>query len=200
MDIILLGDPAAGKATQAARLVKKYKLIDFDMGKELRRLQRTGSSNVKDTLARTLSKGKLTPTQLYRSITKRTIDRAPKNKGILFDGHPKMIGEAKLVSKWLREVGRKNIIVLYLSIPEREILKRMRDRREYFKGKYSKRPDDNPKAMQRRIKYFRSGIKEVTKFFNSKYPFKKISGMGSRTEVHAEILKAVEQLNEFNKK
>jgi len=195
MDIILLGDPAAGKATQAEKLLKKYKLVDFDMGKTLRAVQRgRGNTHLKSILARTLSKGKLTPTYIYRQITKRTILTTPKTKGILFDGHPKMISEARLVSKWLKERGRGPVYVIYLSIPDREIFKRMQDRREYFKGKFSKRPDDNPKAMQLRIKYFRTDIKKVLNFFEKTYPFKKISGLGTKAEVHAKIVKAI---NEF---
>ena len=36
-NLILLGDPAAGKATQVALIVKRYGMFDFDMGHELRR-------------------------------------------------------------------------------------------------------------------------------------------------------------------
>jgi len=195
MDIILLGDPAAGKATQAAALLKKYKLIDFDMGKELRKIQRgRGNAAIKNKLAKTLNKGKLTPTNIVRGILKDKIYSAPKHKGILFDGTPKMISEAKLVAKWLRAVGRDRVYFLYLSIPDREIIKRMSGRQEYFKGKFSKRPDDNPAAMRRRIKYFRSGIKDVIKFFNQQYPHKQISGIGTKAEVHKKIVNA---LNEF---
>ena len=32
-NIILLGDPGAGKATQAAYFAKKYDMLDYDMGK-----------------------------------------------------------------------------------------------------------------------------------------------------------------------
>lgn len=195
MDIILLGDPAAGKATQAAKLLKKYKLIDFDMGKTLREIQwGKGNPRLKKILERTYNKGKMTPTYLYRQITKDKILKTSKRVNILFDGHPKQISEAKLVSKWLKQRGRGPVYVLYLSVPEKEIFKRMRNRREYFKGKFSKRPDDTPAAMHRRVKYFRSGIKNVIAFFSKNYPYKKISGLGAKTEVHGRIVKAI---NEF---
>ena len=34
LNIILLGDPAAGKATQSKLLMQKFPLYDLDMGKE----------------------------------------------------------------------------------------------------------------------------------------------------------------------
>src|SRR5579872_566253 len=196
MQIILLGDPAAGKATQAKKLLKKYNLVDFDMGEELRKIQfGRGNAKLKKVLARTYSKGKLTPTWLVRAILKKKIFSIPKNKAILFDGHPKMIDEAKLVSKWLSQIGRPEVQVLYLSIPEKEIIKRMSKRIEYVKGKKIKRTDDNPKAMHLRIKYFRSGINEVIDFFKKKYPFKRISGLGSTAAVHQRIIKAIGKTN-----
>ena len=195
MEIILLGDPAAGKATQAKKLSRKFKLIDFDMGEELRKIQfGSGNAKLKKVLARTYSKGKLTPTWLVRSILKKGIYAAPKSKGILFDGFPKMFGEARLASKWLDAAGRNQVYVFYLNIPEKEIIKRMRSRVEVVNGKKIKRTDDNLKAMHVRIKYFRTGINKVIEFFSKKYQFKKINGMGSVEAVHQRILKAI---NEF---
>src|SRR4051812_14218281 len=101
LNIILLGDPAAGKATQAAFLVKKYPLYDLDMGKELRILKRK-DPKVRALLEGSYDKGNLTQTDLVRSIHKQRIESTPKNKGILFDGNPKMVGEARLITKWLR--------------------------------------------------------------------------------------------------
>lgn len=187
LNIILLGDPAAGKATQSALLCKKFKLIDLDMGKELRRIKNKelrSRYNLKDTL----EKGRLTPTQLVRGILEDKITSAPQFKGILFDGTPKMLGEAKLVYKWLKQQHRKDPIVIYLSVPVSETMRRMSDRKEYFRGKFSKRADDNDKALKNRIAYYRKNISEVINFFQTKYKFKKISGLGSREEVSKKIM------------
>ena len=62
LNIILLGDPAAGKATQAKLLVKKYKLYDFDMGAEL--MRRRKKDRALDKMLRVYNdEGKLTPTE-----------------------------------------------------------------------------------------------------------------------------------------
>src|SRR3989344_4844417 len=153
LNIILLGEPASGKATQAKFLAKKYNLFDFDMGRELR-LARKKDKRIDRSLKRTTDHGKLTPTSIVRQILKERIFKTKKNKGILFDGHPKMIGEAKLAHKWLKQKGSKesDILVLYISIPYEEVVKRMLGREEYFKGKYSKRADDNEKALRNRAK------------------------------------------------
>ena len=191
-NIILLGDPAAGKATQAAMLVKKFPLYDLDMGKELRILKKK-DTRVKRLLEGTYDKGNLTQTDLVRSIHKQKIISAPKQKGILFDGTPKMLGEARLISKWLKQEGRNQALLIYLSIPMSETVKRMRDRLFYFRGKFSKRADDNTEALKNRVRYYRKNVAAVVKYFQALYPYKKISGLGSRQQVERRILQFLRQ-------
>src|SRR4051812_11243616 len=107
LNIILLGDPAAGKQTHAAELSKKHKMYDLDMGRELRVLDKgTKNSALKKVLDKTLNQGKLSPTKIVQEIFKHKFATIPKSKGILFDGTPKMIGEARLVHKLLQQTGR----------------------------------------------------------------------------------------------
>lgn len=197
LNIILLGDPAAGKATQAKFLISKYKLLDLDMGQEMRHiLNGKGSKTLKKSLKETTNKGKLAPTAIVRAIHKEKILKAPKSKGILFDGTPKMIGEAKLVYKWMQQVKRtpENVIALYLHIPEKEVLKRAKNRVEYYKGKFSKRPDDSFDSLKNRVKYYRKNIAQVVTFFKSKYSYKEINGLGTRTEVRKRIDRAITEI------
>ncbi len=178
--MILLGDPASGKATQAARIVNRYRLYDFDMGREVTRPAIRARFDYKGTTA----KGNLTPTDVVRGILRRTVPKVPRERGILFDGHPKMIGEAKLVAKLLRENKRANPLVIYLSIPTTEILRRMEKRM---------RDDDTPEAMRRRQRYYHEQISKVIAFFKKRYKFKKVSGLGTRIEVWKRIKKIVEK-------
>lgn len=193
MNIILLGDPAAGKATQSALLAKKFHLYDLDMGRELRKIKNRESRS-KYRLAQTLDKGKLTPTRLVRRILREKIHATSAGKGILFDGTPKMAGEAKLVWKLLKAERRRGPVVIYLSIPLNETIQRMSNRQEYFKGKFSKRTDDTNEALKNRVNYYRKNIAQVVDFFYRRYPFKKISGVGSVAGVQRRILAAIKEL------
>jgi adenylate kinase family enzyme len=179
LNIILLGDPAAGKATHGEFLAKKFNLYDLDMGRELRNLEHDSKLRKKYKLDKTLDSGKLTPTELVRDLLHDKIHSTPKNRGILFNGTPKMLGEAKLVAKWLKQEKRDNVLFIYLSIPLTETMRRMTARTSYFRGKFSKRPDDNNKALKNRIAYYKKNITEVVAFFKKIYPFEKISTVGT---------------------
>jgi adenylate kinase family enzyme len=154
-------------------------LYDLDMGRELRQLEHNPKLRKKYRLDKTLDSGKLTPTELVRNLLHDKIHGTSGKKGILFNGTPKMLGEAKLVAKWLKEEKRDNVIFVYLSIPVSETIRRMTGRKTYFHGKFSKRPDDNNKALKNRLNYYKVNIKQVITFFKKHYPFMKISTLGT---------------------
>jgi adenylate kinase len=187
LNIILLGDPAAGKATHGAFLAKKYDLYDLDMGRELRSLEHNPTLRKKYKLDQTLDNGKLTPTELVRNLLRDKIHATKKTQGILFNGTPKMLGEAKLVAKWLKAEKRQKVIFIYLSIPLKETIRRMTARKTYFKGKFSKRPDDNDRALKNRISYYKNNISQVVKYFKKLYPSLTISTLGSITEARKRL-------------
>jgi adenylate kinase family enzyme len=185
-NLILLGDIASGKATQASRLAKRYHLYDFDMGREVRRPAIKKLYNYR----RTTGRGALTPTRVVRAILAARIMKMPADTGILFDGHPKMIGEAKLVARLLKGKGRTTVFFIYLTIPMAETLKRIRLRR-----KSVKRADDALSAAKRRkLGYYRTQIfAKVVPFFASRYPYKRVSGMGTREQVFRRLVNVIER-------
>lgn len=197
LTIVLIGDPAAGKATQAAFLAKRYNLYDFDMGKELN-IKRSKNKAFDILLTKNTDRGHLTPTNEVQKILKEVISRAPKPNGILFDGHPKMLTEAKLAAKLLKQSGRVAPMVIYLSIPLAETVKRMHDRKGYFAGKFGKRADDSDEALKNRARYYRINIAAVLKFWSAKYQFKKINALGTVTQVRKRVDKAIKKFIKDN--
>jgi adenylate kinase len=182
-NLILLGDPASGKGTQSGRLIKHYRLYNFDMGEEVRK----PSVRARYAYAKTTAAGKLAPTGIVRRILHDVIRTAPKDQGILFSGHPKMIGEARLAAKWLKQYHRTDPLVIYLHIPTAAVFRRAEKRRAYVGGKLVKRDDDSEQALLNRKKYYKEQISRVVAFFKKKYVFKKISGVGTEAAVEKRI-------------
>jgi len=179
-NLILLGDPASGKGTQAERLAKKYHFYNLDMGHEVRKPE----ARAQFDYAKTTGIGKLTPTAIVRGIFKRVIAVVPAKKGILFNGTPKMINEAKLVARELSRAKRSEPLVIYLTIPTVEIIQRL--------GKRG-RDDDSMQALRNRQKYYKEQITRVVAFFGERYTVKKISGMGTEAEVEKKIEAAIKK-------
>lgn len=179
----MLGDPASGKATQGKYLAAKYHLYDIDMGRILREIKE-GSHHSKfaKQLIRTMDKGKLAPTKIVRGLLEESVQKASQKTGILFNGTPKMLGEAKLVKKLLEKYRpNQKTFVIYLHLSLAESLKRVR-------GKKRRRADDTLAGMQNRVRYYRKNIVEVTNFFKKYYDFEVVNGLGTRSEVKKRIL------------
>lgn len=188
-NLILLGDPASGKGTQSVRLARRYHLYNFDMGAEVRK----PAVRTKFDYAKTTGAGNLTPTAVVRGILQTKIATVPRGQGILFNGHPKMIGEARLAAKWLREAGRSDPLVIYLSVPAGVTLQRAAKRKVRIDGKLVRREDDNGQALLNRRRYYREQVAQVVAFFKERYLFRKISGVGSEAEVYGRIAAAIEK-------
>jgi adenylate kinase len=189
LNLILLGNPASGKGTQAARLTKKYHFFDLDMGRELRK----PLVRAQFDYAKTTAVGHLTPTAIVRGIFKEVIGAVPSDKGILFNGTPKMINEAKLVSRLLKQNDRSAPLVIYLDVPVAETIRRMAKRVERINGKLVKRDDDTVHALRNRQKYYKAQITRVIAFFGERYTVKKISGMGTEAAVAKKIEAAIKK-------
>ncbi|MCR4328290.1 MAG: nucleoside monophosphate kinase [Patescibacteria group bacterium] len=185
-NLIFLGDPAAGKATQAVMLLKRYPALqEFDFGDWLRSLSPREAKKVK--FEHTM-KGNLTPTQFARAKFKDVIFSTPFSRGVFLNGNPKMLGEAKLVYKWFREAKRTDPLVIYLSIPKKEILKRIG-----IRATTEGRSDDRMEHLRNRMKYYAKDIPAVVDFFKKRYVFKEISGMGTKKEVYARLIACIEK-------
>jgi adenylate kinase len=179
-NLILLGDPAAGKATQAERIAKRYGMFDFDMGRELRKpaVRKTFDFD------HSTMQGKLTPTGIVRTILCDRVAKTKPSRGIIFDGFPKMIGEARILARQLKNTDRREPLVIYLHVPMTETLQRMMKRG---------RKDDTKAALANRAAYYRKDVAKAVAFFKKVYTFKKVSGLGTPDEVAARIEKEIEK-------
>ena len=186
-NLILLGDPTAGKATQAKRLVRRYPLREFDFGEWLRNLK-SKSARKKFRMSERVEKGILAPTELAQMKFKEVIFKTPRSRGIFFNGNPKKFVEAKAMYKWFRDAGRPDPLVVYLSIPKREMLKRIE-----IRERTERRSDDRSSHVRNRMNYYARDIRAVVSFLKGKYRFKKISGLGTRDEVYKRLISHIER-------
>jgi UMP-CMP kinase len=193
-DIILLGDLAAGKTIHGQILAKRFNLLNLDMGKELRALE--SKQKYSKIFHRTMNQGKLTPTKIVQDILEQKI-RSSKSKYILFNGTPKMLSEAKLITRLLKECRPRDseLIVLYLSISKAEMLRRTAVRRESVGKKVVKRADDTKEALENRFKYYKEHIIPVVDYLKKRYPFVKIDTSVVNPKVNQrKILKVIDEL------
>jgi len=188
-DLVLLGDPASGKDTQAVLLSKKYDLKPVESGKHWRAMAKKKNADG-ELLRRTMSRGFPTPVVLMKKFIIENLNKAPKNKNLIFIGNPRLKPEAQLLNKLLK-AKKRDFIAIYIKLPKSEILKRAG-----LRSKVEGRSDDSLEFVKNRIKYYEEQVSKTVTYFKSINKIKFINGKQSIGEVSKSIQKA---LNDYQR-
>ena len=207
-NIIFLGRSGSGKGTQAELLMKKFALVNIDTGDILRRLTKRNDKFGK-TILKTISHGKLVPIWLVIYCWLDQLLKIPSEKGIIMEGSPRQLEEAKTLEEVFSWLGREDFKVVYLQTSAKEVTQRLLTRRICSKcgkefslnftpnlkncshcgGKLIRRKDDYPKAIKNRMLFFQKKILPVINYFRKKKMVVEVNGEGSVQEIHKRILK-----------
>ncbi len=207
-NIIFLGRSGSGKGTQAELLMKKFALENIDTGDILRKLAKRKDKFGK-TVSRTISQGKLVPIWLVIYCWLGKLLQISSKKGIIMEGSPRLLEEAKILEEVFSWLGRKNLRVVYLQTSAKEVTQRLLVRRICSKcgkefslnftpnlkkcshcgGKLIRRKDDNPRAIKNRMLFFQKKILPVINYFRKKKIVIEVDGEGSIEQIHKRILK-----------
>src|SRR5659263_65908 len=126
--IILLGPPGAGKGTQAAKIIEKYKIPHISTGDILRENIKNGTPlGVK--AKEYMNKGELVPDDLIVEIAEaRTLEEDCKN-GYLLDGFPRTVYQAEEFDAFLEQKGFSIDKVLNINVDQEALMERIIGRR-----------------------------------------------------------------------
>lgn len=128
MNILLIGPIASGKGTQAQKLIERFNLAYVEMGGLLRSVakqQTTLSQKVKEFLDNRI----LVTDDIVVEVINTYLQSIGKLDGILFDGFPRKLSQAQYFESFMEKKGLKIDVVVELTLPKREILNRIQNRR-----------------------------------------------------------------------
>ena len=145
MRILLLGQPGAGKGTQAQYLVGKYGIPQISTGDMLRAAIQKGSAL--GTQAKGyMDRGELVPDALVIELVRERIAQPDAAGGFVFDGFPRTLAQAEA----LRAAGVDIDYVIDFKVDDDEILRRMSGRRVHPGSGRTYHIDFNPPKVQGR--------------------------------------------------
>ncbi len=211
LTLILLGRSGSGKGTQARFLVDEFNLEYIGTGDLLREYSRRDNP-LAHRLKETLAQGKLTPSWMPFFIWMEKLAYIDPRKGVLFDGSPRMLGEAKILDEVLTWFSRVNVRVVLIDAPREFVEKRLLSRRacgacgkgaykesgeevalcRYCGGNIIMRAEDNPAGIRARLDWFEKEVTAVLSHYREKGLLITADGRKTPSEVYKEI---VEKLN-----
>lgn len=182
MNLVLFGGPGSGKGTQSAKLIDNYGLYHISTGGVLRDHIKRGTElgKIADEI---ISKGQLLPDDLMIKILDEELDQNAKGvNGVIFDGFPRTIPQAKALEELLSKRGEKLDAVIGLEVPEEELTQRLLNR-----GKETGRADDNTETIKRRLEVYHNQTEPLRKHYTGTGMYMPVDGVGIVDEIFDRI-------------
>jgi adenylate kinase len=185
MNLILFGPPAAGKGTQAKRLVETRKMVQLSTGDMLRAAIASGSELGK-RVAGVMERGELVTDEIVVALIEERLPEAEAAGGAIFDGFPRTLAQAQALDAMLAGRGAKIDLVIRLRVDDEQLTKRIAGR-----FAESGRPDDNPESFKVRLGAYNDQTAPLLPYYQGQGKLTEVDGMGSVETVAAAIDKAL---------
>ncbi|KAB8142157.1 adenylate kinase [Chloroflexia bacterium SDU3-3] len=212
MDVILLGAPGAGKGTQAKVLEERSGLVHIASGDLFRAALRKGTEL--GMLAKAyMDRGELVPDELVIQMIIERISAADCRQGVIFDGFPRTREQARALDDELSKHGREINYVLYLSVPDAVLLRRLAGRQTcktcgstyniyYFPskrpdicdacgGKLYQRSDDTMQTARHRLEVYFQQTRPLIQHYHEHGNLREIDGQQEISLVTEAMLQSI---------
>jgi adenylate kinase len=186
MNLILFGPPAAGKGTQAKRLVDGRQMVQLSTGDMLRAAIAAGSDLGK-RVAGIMQRGELVSDAIVIELIEDRLPEAEAAGGAIFDGFPRTVAQAEALDEMLEKRGARIDLVIRLKVDDEALLQRVAGR-----FAESGRADDNPESFKVRLAAYNQQTAPLLPYYQHQNKLVEVDGMGSVEQVAQGIDNAIE--------
>jgi adenylate kinase len=183
---IIFGPPGSGKGTQASRIEKEFNLTHLSTGAILRAEVKRGTEIGKE-VARIMAAGDLVPDDLMVRIVRQHLPAPAGGTGVLLDGFPRTVQQARALDAMLAQEGRRVDFVVALDVDEEELVERILQR-----AAVQGRADDTTAAIAERMHEYHELTEAVLDHYRKKgVRVEVVDGTGEPDEVFERVRGAI---------
>lgn len=209
---ILLGPPGAGKGTQAAKIVEKYKIPHISTGDIFRDNIKRGTELGKKA-QEYMNRGELVPDDLVIEIATDRLLADDCKDGFLLDGFPRTVYQAEKLDEFLASHGGRIDHVIDIAVDKDELMSRLTGRRvckacgasyhvvnippkkegvcDVCGGELIQRADDNAETVANRIEVYEAQTMPLITYYEKAGNISHIDGATGLDSVFADIVQAL---------
>ena len=212
MYIIFLGAPGAGKGTQAAIVARELNLAHIASGDLFRQALEQGT-DLGIQAKSYMEKGMLVPDEITIRMVLERISAPDCETGVILDGFPRNLEQAKALDEALHEQGKIIDKVVYIKVSQQELLNRLSGRwicrqcqtpyhatnsppKVWGKcdncgGELYQRPDDTVETVKKRLEVYFAQTAPLIDYYTKAGKLLEVDGEGDVNEVGRRIVTAV---------
>ncbi|NMC22014.1 MAG: adenylate kinase [Thermogutta sp.] len=184
MRLVFIGPPGAGKGTQAAKIVDRYRIAHLSTG-DMLRAARDAKTPVGLKADEFMSRGELVPDEVIIEIIRERLQSPDCGDGYLLDGFPRTLGQAEALDAMLAASGTPLDVVLELRVPEEELFQRLSRRG---------RADDKPEVIRQRLVAYRNQTEPLLNYYRNKDLLRSVEGVGTVEEIFERLVKVLDSV------
>lgn len=213
MKIILMGNPGAGKGTQASLLVERFHIPHISTGDMFRAAIKNGTELGLKAKS-FMDAGSLVPDEVTIGIVAERLALPDCADGFLLDGFPRTLAQGNALDQILDRLGMKLDGVINLEVAEEVLIPRLTGRRVCRKcgasyhmifnppkqegvcgqcgGELYQRSDDTIETAKNRLNVYNQQTEPLISFYQEQGLLKRINGDQPIDQVLSDILKALD--------
>ena len=210
--IVLFGPPGAGKGTQA-QLLKEQLGVEHISSGDLFRFHLREKTPLGERVQHYVDSGLLVPDELTIDIVLDKVLELPREEGFMLDGFPRTTEQAQALETVLKEKSRGLDQVLFIDVPEDELVRRLGGRYicrecqaphtfadsaeaataqcEHCGGELYQRADDSPESVALRIGVYQEQTLPVLDFYRERGLLSGVPGVGAVESINRLMLQAL---------
>lgn len=210
--LILIGPPGAGKGTQAAMLEQTLGLKQVSSG-DLFRENLKNETELGKLAKQYMDRGELVPDDVTIAMVKDRIARPDCARGVILDGFPRTLEQAKALDEMLAAQNSAIRLVPLLTVPDEELMERLTGRRvcracgatyhlrfnppkvagvcDACGGELYQRSDDSPETVRNRLFVYYKQTSPLIGYYFAKGLLVKLDGQGPIAEVQQALVNAI---------
>lgn len=166
---------------------EKYNINHISTGEVIRGEIARGTELGK-SMQNYIEAGQLAPDSIVISMIRNYMKEHKDAAGNIFDGFPRTTAQAEAFDEILAEDGESVSVMIYMDVPEEELVKRI-----LLRGKDSGRADDaSEDVIRNRIAVYREQTEIVAEHYTKQGKYVAVDGVGSLEEVFGRISAAID--------
>jgi len=215
VNIILFGPPGSGKGTQADNIAKNFKSYKISTG-DLLREEIKKNTDLSKKIKTIIDQGSFVSDDIINNLIVKTLSNKKSINGLIFDGYPRNLNQAKNLDSLIKKYNQKISCVLSLNINKETIIKRVLGRlictkcgltfNKYFnypkKEEYKcrlnylkVRSDDSEETINKRIEIYTNNTLPLLDYYKDQKILHKIDATGEINKIFDKICGIITSLD-----